>query len=73
MTLTHRVTLENYSVDFRLFEFHKQNYMHISLKIISVAYPGLEIELLCENCFEKVRDLEFQGHASVVTHQNFDF
>ena len=43
VTLTHRVTLENYSVDFRPFEFHKQNYMHISSKIISVAYPGLEI------------------------------
>ena len=43
VTLTHRVTLENYSVDFRPFEFHKQNYMHVSSKIISVAYPGLEI------------------------------
>ena len=41
VTLTHKVTLENYSVDFRLFEFHKQNYMHISSKIISIAYPGL--------------------------------
>ena len=43
VTLTHRVTLENYSVDFRPFEFPKQNYMHISSKIFSVAYPGLEI------------------------------
>ena len=43
VTLTHRVTLENYSVDFCPFEFYKQNYMHISSKIISVAYPGLEI------------------------------
>ena len=43
VTLTHRVTLENYSVDFRPFEFHKQNYMHINSKIISIAYPGLEI------------------------------
>ena len=73
VTLTHRVTLENYSVDFRPFEFHKQNYMHISSKIISIGYSLPRTCHLCENCFEKLRDLEFQGHASVVTHQNFDF
>ena len=33
----------------------------------------LRSELLCENCFEKVRDLKFQGHTLIVTHQNFDF
>ena len=43
VTLMHRVTLENYSVDFHPFEFHEQNYMHISSKIISVAYPEPEI------------------------------
>ena len=29
--------------------------------------------LLCENCFEKVRDFEFQGHASMITHRNLMF
>ena len=43
VTLTHRVTLEGYSVDFRLFEFYKQNYIQNSSKIIFVAHPGLEI------------------------------
>ena len=43
VTLTHRVTLEGYSVDFCPFEFYKQNYIQNSSKIISVAYPGLEI------------------------------
>ena len=58
--LTHRVTLENYSVDFRLFEFHRHTYMHITSKILSVAHSGLEIGTVTyvKNCFEKVRDLE---------------
>ena len=29
VTLTHMVTLESYSMDFCLFEFPKQNYIHI--------------------------------------------
>ena len=43
MTLTHRVTLEGYSVDLCPFEFNKQTYIETCSKIISVAYPGLEI------------------------------
>ena len=44
VTLTHSVTLEGYSMDLGSFEFYKQNYMQNSSKIISVAYPGLQIE-----------------------------
>ena len=43
VTLTHRVTLEDYSVDLCPFEFYKQHYIQNSSKFISVAYPGLEI------------------------------
>ena len=43
VTFTYMVTLENYSKDFCSFEFHEQNYMHISSKIIFVAHPELEI------------------------------
>ena len=43
MTLTYKVTLESYSVDLSIFEFHKQIHVHVSSKIISVAYLGLEI------------------------------
>ena len=68
VTLTHRVTLENYSVDFRPFEFHEQNYMHISSKIISVAYPGLEIgtvmwKLLWKSAWPWISRSRFSGNA----------
>ena len=43
VTLTHRVTLEDYSVNLCPFEFYKQHYIQNSSKFISVAYPGLEI------------------------------
>ena len=55
MILTHMVTLENYCVDFRPFEFHKQNYMHISSKILSVAYPGLEIKTVMSTMSVKLQ------------------
>ena len=40
VTLTHRVTLESYSMDVCSFEFHKQTYINTSSKIIYVAYLG---------------------------------
>ena len=69
VTLTHRVTLEGYSVDFCPFEFYKQNYIQNSSKIISVAHPGLEIgtvmwKLLWKSAWPWISRSRFNGNAS---------